>query len=55
MRFDDEETYFFEHWMSFMFEEIKDRRIVDLIIPGSHDCNTNTLKSPSYLVPFAKC
>lgn len=55
MRIEGEETYFFEHWMGLMFNEIKYKRIIDLIIPGSHDCNTNTLISPKYLVPFAKC
>lgn len=46
MWFDDEETYLFEHWMGLLFEEIKNKWIIDLVIPGSHDCNTNTLKSP---------
>ncbi len=55
MRFKDEETYFFEHWMGLMYEEIKNKRIIDLLIPGSHDCNTHTLKSPNYFVPYAKC
>lgn len=49
------DSNFFEHWMRFMYYEIKDKWIIDLIIPGSHDSNTNTLKSPKYFIPYAKC
>lgn len=55
MDIDISDTILFEHWMALMLPEIKNKWLIDLLIPGSHDCNTNTLKSPKYFIPYSKC
>ena len=46
---------FMENWMSLLKEKIKNKKLINLKIPGSHDSNTHTVKKGFWSKKFARC
>lgn len=42
--FHQEDFEFMSRWMELLEDHIKDKRIVELYIPGTHNSNTDTVK-----------
>jgi hypothetical protein len=46
---------YLENWMGILYNKIKDKKLIHLTIPGSHDSNTYTVVNSMMAKKFAKC